>query len=100
MVQVLQWRLRAHSNTEGSQAIAISENEFDLLYAEWLSRRGITKENVNSVSSPLHRQGKGKTNLCLNDLKAQLEQILSKLRLTSNQELVMMLDILKSAMNR
>ena len=70
-----------------------------MLYAEWLSRRAIKTEEILNVGSPLHRPP-GKSSICLNDLKSQLQQILEKLQIADDSTILTMLDILNKSMNR
>ena len=64
LVQVLQWRSLGQ----------ITAQELTALYTEWLRRRGVSKENQNTLNVKSHLSDENK-NECLNDIKNYVQTI-------------------------
>lgn len=64
-----------------------------ILYEEWLRRKEISSENQNMLNCKCLLD-KNDKNLCLNDIKTQVAMILAKNNITTNWQVIKMLQCL------
>ena len=88
LLQVLQWRVEKQ----------VSQNEFSALYIEWLKRKGISREKRNLMNVHCFITAQNQQH-CLNDLKSQVKQMLDKMNIKSDDQVLAFLQIIQNEIN-